>query len=180
LPERIALNQEIPMPSKSTPKSSTSSTARSEDATKILVADHKEVKALFKQYEKLADAEAPAAEREAIATEICTKLTAHATVEEELFYPAAREALSDDDDLVDEAAVEHATAKDLIAQIEGSSPDDDPLYDAKVKVLGEYIDHHVKEEEDEMFPKVRKSEMDLLALGLAIADRKQELLASPA
>lgn len=165
------------MPSKSSnsPASPTSS-SRADDAVNLLMRDHKEVKALFKQYDKLANAEAPASERAAMAAEICSKLTVHATVEEELFYPAARELLGDDEDLVDEATVEHASAKDLIAQIENASPDD-PLYDAKVKVLAEYIDHHVKEEEGEMFPKVRKTRLDLGTLGLAIADRKDELLA---
>ena len=88
-------------------------------------------------------------------SEICVTLTVHATIEEELFYPAAREA-EVETDLLDEAEVEHASAKDLIAQIEGMGPDDE-LYDAKVTVLGEYIDHHVKEEEGEMFPKCRKA-----------------------
>ena len=146
------------------------------DAIAMLTADHKEVKALFKEYDALAAKAGDAQQRQAIAAQICLKLTVHATVEEELFYPAAREALGKDDDLIDEADVEHATAKDLIAQIEGSSPDED-LYDAKVKVLGEYIDHHVKEEEGEIFPKVKKAKLDTAAIGLEIADRKAELLA---
>ena len=104
-------------------------------------------------------------------------LTVHATVEEEIFYPAAREALGEEEDLIDEADVEHATAKDLIAQIEGSSPAEDALFDAKVKVLGEYIAHHVKEEEGEMFPKAKKGKLDAAALGLEIAARKDELMA---
>lgn len=102
-------------------------------------------------------------------------ITAHATVEEELFYPAARDVLPEDD-LVDEPTVEHACAKELIAQIEGMEPSDE-LYDAKVKVLGEYIDHHVKEEEEEMFPKIRKSGIDLKELGDQLKARKDELLA---
>jgi hemerythrin superfamily protein len=102
-------------------------------------------------------------------------LTVHATAEEELFYPAARDALGEEEDLIDEADVEHATAKELIAQIQGSSPDD-PHYDAKVKVLGEYIDHHVKEEEGEIFPKVKKGGLDTAALGAEIAQRKEELM----
>jgi hemerythrin superfamily protein len=102
-------------------------------------------------------------------------LVVHTTLEEEIFYPAAREALGDEDDLIDEAAVEHASAKDLIAQIQSSDPNDD-LYDAKVKVLGEYIDHHVKEEESEMFPKVRKTELDLKSLGESLMQRKEELM----
>ena len=76
---------------------------------------------------------------------------------------------------MDEATVEHASAKDLIAQLEAMSPSDD-LYDAKVKVFGEYIDHHVKEEEGELFPKVRKAGLDAEMVGLALADRKAELL----
>ena len=101
-------------------------------------------------------------------------LTAHATVEEEIFYPAAREAIGEED-LLDEAEVEHASAKSLIAQIEASGPDE-ALYDAKVTVLGEYIDHHVQEEEGEMFPKCRESAMNLKALGASMATRKQQLL----
>ena len=102
------------------------------------------------------------------------KLTIHATAEEEIFYPAAREA-GIESDLLDEAEVEHASAKDLIAQIRAMTPEDD-LYDAKIKVLGEYIDHHVKEEEEEMFPKCRKSEMDLAGLAAELAERKAELM----
>jgi hemerythrin superfamily protein len=144
------------------------------DATALLERDHREVKKLFKQYEKLADAEASGEEREALATQICTMLTVHATMEEELFYPAAREA-EVDDDLLNEAEVEHTSAKDLIAQIESMSPDDE-LYDAKVTVLGEYVDHHVQEEEGEMFPKCRKAEMDLEDLAQQLSERKAELM----
>ena len=156
----------------------TNGSTRADPATKLLMADHKEVHAMFQQYKKLADADAEASEREALATEICHALTVHATVEEELFYPAAREA-EVDADLLDEAEVEHASAKELIAQIEGMSPEDD-LYDAKVTVLGEYIDHHVKEEEGELFPKCRKSDMDLEGLGAAMTARKAELAAEMA
>jgi hemerythrin superfamily protein len=148
--------------------------AKATDATKLLSADHKEVKALFKQYDKLAKGEGSEDEKQAIAEEICTMLTVHATIEEEIFYPAAREAL-DEQDLLDEAEVEHASAKDLIAQIRGMSPSDE-LYDAKVKVLGEYIDHHVQEEEKELFPKVRKADLDLKELGASLEARKQELM----
>jgi hemerythrin superfamily protein len=160
----------------SSKSSSSKSSAGSEDAIKLLTADHKEVKALFKEYEKLVKDEAEDEEKQALAEQICMMLTVHATTEEELFYPAAREALGEDEDLVDEADVEHATAKELIAQIQGSSPDD-PHYDAKVKVLGEYIDHHVKEEEGEMFPKAKKAGLDTAALGAEIALRKEELMA---
>lgn len=158
---------------------SRSKDASSLDATELLVADHKEVKRLFKDYNKLVEQGADVEEKTALALQICAMLTAHATVEEELFYPAAREVLGEDEDLVDEADVEHATAKDLITQIEAGTPDD-PLYDARVKVLGEYIDHHVKEEEGEIFPKVRKSDMDLDALGEEMAARRAELLGQDA
>jgi len=145
------------------------------DAVKLLKDDHKEVKALFKQYDKLAKAEDES--REDLAREICAMLTTHATIEEAIFYPAAREVLEEEDlDLVDEAAVEHATAKDLIAQIEASDCESE-LYDAKVKVLSEYIDHHVKEEEEELFPKVKKAGLDAKAVGAELAERKAALTA---
>ena len=149
------------------------------DAIALLTADHKEVKALFKAYDQLVDADGGDEEKLQLALEICTKLTVHATVEEEIFYPAAREVLEDDEDLVDEADVEHACAKELIAQIEQSAPAD-PLYDAKVKVLSEYINHHVEEEEGEMFPKIRQSDLDIDALGEEMSQRKEVLLAEMA
>ncbi len=145
-----------------------------QDAIKLLTADHKEVKGLFDQYQKLVDSDAGADERQPLAEQICTMLTVHATIEEEIFYPAARVAL-EEGDLLDEAEVEHASAKDLIAQIQGTDADDD-LYDAKVTVLGEYIDHHVKEEEGEMFPKCKKADMDLAELGAELEARKSELM----
>lgn len=160
---------------KAAAKTPATAAAAKSDATALLQRDHAEVRKLFKQYEKLADAEAGAEDRLALANQICMMLTVHATVEEEIFYPAAREA-NVDSDLLDEAEVEHASAKELIAQIESMGPDDE-LYDAKVKVLGEYIDHHVQEEEGEMFPKCRKSPMDLAELAQALAGRKSELMA---
>ncbi|MGZ8992833.1 MAG: hemerythrin domain-containing protein [Burkholderiaceae bacterium] len=144
------------------------------EAIAQLTADHARVKKMFKQYDRLAKGDAGDREKQQLATMICAELTAHATAEEEIFYPAARNAI-DEPDLVDEADVEHASAKDLIAQIEGSSPSDDH-YDAKVKVLGEYIDHHVQEEEGEMFPKVRKAKLDTVALGEQIAERKAQIM----
>ena len=159
---------------KSAPRKSTavSKTSKNE-AIAQLTADHARVKKLFKQYERLAKADAPDKQKQELATVICTELTAHATAEEEIFYPAARAAI-DKVELVDEADIEHASAKDLIAQIEASSPSDDH-YDAKVKVLGEYIDHHVQEEENEMFPKVRRAKVDTVSLGAQIAARKEEI-----
>ena len=142
------------------------------DATTLLAKDHKDVKALFKRYDKLTKAEADGSERQELAEQICQMLTVHATIEEEIFYPAVREA-DVDEDLLDEAEVEHASAKDLIGQIQSMSPDDD-LYDAKVTVLGEYINHHVEEEEGEMFPKARKA-IDVREVGMELAARKAEL-----
>lgn len=144
------------------------------EAIAQLTADHARVKKMFKQYERLAKADAGDSEKQQLATMICAELTAHATAEEEIFYPAARRAI-DEPDLVDEADVEHASAKDLIAQIEGSSPSDDH-YDAKVKVLGEYINHHVEEEEGEMFPRVRKAKLETVALGEQLAERKAQIM----
>lgn len=144
---------------------------RQQDAISLLTEDHQKVKKMFQQFDKLKDDEED--EKEALARKICAALTAHAAVEEEIFYPAVRAAI-DDEDLMDEAEVEHESAKELIAQIEAASAGDDH-YDAKVKVLGEQIDHHVKEEREEMFPKARKAKIDLQALGERIEKRKQEL-----
>lgn len=148
---------------------------RKPDAIALLKADHAEVKKCFKAYEKLVKADADGSERQAMADQICTLLSVHAQIEEEIFYPAAREVLGEEVDLVDEADVEHASAKDLIAQIRAMQPDEDH-YDAKVKVLGEYIDHHVQEEQDEMFPKVKKAGLDTKAVGLQLSERKGELM----
>ena len=164
------------MATSSTKARKSASSKASTDAITLLTNDHKEVKALFKQYDELVEAASGDDERQALAEQICLMLTVHATIEEELFYPAAREALGDDEDLVDEADVEHASAKELIAQIEGSSPQDDH-YDAKVKVLGEYINHHVREEEGEMFPKLKRTELDTATLGADLATRKEQLTA---
>lgn len=159
--------------------SKTPTNARSKESGNEAIAqlteDHARVKRLFKDYEKLAKADADDSEKRDLAILICAEVTAHATAEEEILYPAARSAI-DEPDLVDEAAVEHATAKDLIAQILESTPDDD-LFDAKVKVLGEYIDHHVKEEEGEMFPQLKKAKVDTVELGQRIAERKAAVLA---
>jgi hemerythrin superfamily protein len=152
----------------------TASTSATPDAIKLLTADHREVKTLFQQYQGLVDHEAEDDEKQALAQQICQMLTVHAQIEEELFYPAAQESIKEAE-LVDEANVEHASAKDLIAQLESSDPSD-KLFDAKVKVLGEYIDHHVKEEEGEMFPQARRAKMDLQALGEQLAQRKQALM----
>jgi hemerythrin superfamily protein len=140
------------------------------DAITLLETDHREVEDLFDQFET---AESNA-DKARIARQICLALKVHAQIEEELFYPPAREKTGDTD-LVDEAIVEHMGAKTLIAQIEAMAPGQ-PLYDAKVKVLGEQVRHHVEEEESELFPEVRETRMDLDALGAKLAARKADLL----
>jgi hemerythrin-like domain-containing protein len=146
----------------------------SPDAVTLLMDDHKAVKKLFKEFEKLAKADDTDGKVE-VANQICEELTIHAMIEEEIFYPAARAAI-DDEDMLNEAEVEHASAKDLIAQIR-EMEGDDPMYDATVKVLSEYINHHVEEEEKEMFPKAKKAKMDLEGIGVQLMERKEELSA---
>ena len=140
------------------------------DAIALLKADHRKVEDLFEQFEKASGT----SRKQKLAEQICNELKVHTTIEEEIFYPAAREAL-DAQNLLDEAEVEHATAKDLIEQIQSMDPTDE-LYDAKVKVLGEYVSHHVQEEEDEIFPRCQSSEMDLEGLAEELHARKEELL----
>ena len=143
-------------------------------AVELLEADHRKVEALFEDYEQ--EKESGDDARKSIAARICGELTVHAQVEEEIFYPWLRENLDEDDmELVAEAEVEHSTAKDLIAQIEGAAVIDE-AYDAKVKVLSEYIKHHVKEEEEEIFPKVSDMKEELDELGQQMASRKAELM----
>jgi hemerythrin superfamily protein len=142
-------------------------------AIELLMADHRKVEDLFEQFEQ--EKESDEGTRREIAQKICTELTIHAQVEEELFYPWLRENLEDDDmEMVEEAQVEHNTAKDLIAQIEGATEIDE-VYNAKVKVLSEYIKHHVQEEENEIFPEVRDEDEELDELGQEMASRKGEL-----
>jgi hemerythrin superfamily protein len=152
-------------------------TRAEKDACDLLDADHRNVKKMFKEYEELSGSRARNASQKKmeLAQQICQELTVHAQVEEEIFYPALREAIKDTD-LLDEAAVEHQTAKDLIAQIQGAGEADE-MFDAKVKVLGEYIDHHVKEEKGEIFPKARAArKLDLVAMREQIETRKEELM----
>lgn len=153
------------------------STRGEKDACDLLDADHKAVKKMFKEYEELTESKARGAsqKKQELAQQICLELTVHAKVEEEIFYPALRGAIKESD-LLDEAEVEHQTAKDLIAQIQAGGEEE--KIDAKVKVLGEYIDHHVKEERNEMFPKARASrKLDLIAMRDEIEARKEELMA---
>ena len=147
-------------------------------ALKLLKKDHDEVDALFKEYESGKDDLKPA-QKQKLATQICAMLTVHATIEEEIFYPAIRNVSEDVRDLVAEAAVEHQSLKDIIGRLE-SAPVSDPLYDAGVKVLAEYVKHHVREEEGDLFPKVRSSDLDLEALGERLQARKTELMSEGA
>jgi hemerythrin-like domain-containing protein len=141
-------------------------------AIELLEADHRKVEALFEEYE--AEKEGEEESRRAIAQRICGELTVHAQVEEELFYPWLRENL-DEMEMVEEAQVEHNSAKDLIAQIEAATEVDE-TFDAKVKVLSEYIKHHVKEEEEEIFPEIADEKEALDELGQEMAARKSELM----
>jgi hemerythrin superfamily protein len=145
---------------------------KAEDAIALLKADHDKVKKAFKEFEKM-DHEDSAALQELV-EDVCDDLTVHTTVEEEIFYPAVRAAI-EDDDLMNEAQVEHNSARELIALLEGMDSTD-PMYPATFKVLCEYVLHHAKEEEDEMFPAARKADLDLEALGEEISARKQELM----
>jgi len=147
----------------------TASASKGPDAVALLKADHRAVEKLFGQYEKAKDND----RKKALADKICLELRVHMQLEEEIFYPVSREFLKDED-IVDEAVVEHAAARDLMDEIEAMAPTED-LYDAKMTVLQEQIEHHVEEEETEYFPKVQKTDMDLRAVGARMAARKEAL-----
>jgi hemerythrin-like domain-containing protein len=142
------------------------------DAVALLKQDHRTVESLFRDFE-----DADEDQQSAIAERVCQLLTVHAQIEEELLYPAAQQALEHEEDaeLVSEALVEHGSAKDLIGKIEGMTADD-ASFKATVTVLGEYIKHHVKEEENELFPALKKTELDLKDLGTRLAERKHALM----
>jgi hemerythrin superfamily protein len=150
----------------------TRKTAAPQEATAMLRADHKKVSGLFEQYEKARST----AKKAALVVTICSELKVHTQLEEEIFYPAVQAALKDHE-LVPEATVEHGSVKELIAQVDGKTPNGD-LFDAKMKVMSEWVKHHVKEEQNEMFPRARKTRLDMRALGAKMATRKAELLAS--
>jgi hypothetical protein len=152
------------------------SKAKATGAVEILKEQHDKVKKAFKEFEKL-DREDTEAQQQLVQT-VCEDLKLHTTLEEELFYPAAREAI-DDEDIMNEAQVEHETAKMLIEQLENMGPDD-PNFHATFTVLGEYVLHHVKEEEGEMFPAAKKSDLDLEELGARMRSRVEELMGAVA
>src|ERR1700736_1074381 len=149
-----------------------SKSAKPLDAVALLKADHRQVEKWFEEFGSARSS----SKKKLLATTICTALKVHTEIEEEIFYPAFLKA-TQDEDMHHEAVVEHDGAKNLIAQIEASGPEDD-YYDAKVNVLSEMIKHHVREEEQPggMFAESKKSKMDLVELGQELAARKQELM----
>jgi len=142
--------------------------SRQPRAIAMLVEDHRKVQKLFKTFEKTEDE----SDQERLATEICNELSVHADLEEQVFYRAAREVLAEAD-LVDEAKVEHHVARDLIEKIRNSRPQDGE-YCAMVTVLGEYVNHHIEEEQNELFPQVKKSGLDLDALAEDMQQRRSQ------
>jgi hemerythrin-like domain-containing protein len=143
---------------------------RGRSALTVLREDHRNVQKLFKQFKRAKDE----SEKQQIVDTACQELKVHAQIEEEIFYPEARSVLKQSD-LLDEAKVEHESAKQLIAQLEKMSPDDE-LYEAKFNVLGEYVNHHITEEQEEIFPRIEKTDLDLKELGARLTERKEELL----
>lgn len=153
-----------------------STQSKQKDACDLLDADHKAVTKMFKEYEALVEAGGNTQQkRRVLAEKICNELSVHTQIEEEIFYPPLRKALKDKM-MFDEAEVEHTSAKALIAEIQQMEPSD-PLFDAKVVVLGEYVEHHVKEERKEMFPDARESRVDLVGMRETLQARKDELMA---
>lgn len=144
---------------------------RTQEATTMLRSDHKHLNDLFSQYEEMKSA----SQKKALVAKICAEFKIHAQLEEEIFYPAVKKALNDDE-MIPEGLVEHATISNLIGQVEGKEPDGE-MFDAKIKVMAEYVKHHVKEEQQEMFPKAKASKLDMRDLGAKMASRKTELLA---
>ena len=142
-----------------------------QDGLQLLAADHRKVEGLFAAFEKASGA----GDKEKLVRQICTELKVHSMIEEEIYYPAIRGKVAED--ALDEAYVEHDSAKLLINELEAAEPDES-FYDAKVKVLSELIEHHVKEEEkqrDNLFQQTRAADIDLQALGAELAARKAEL-----
>ena len=142
------------------------------DALEMLTQEHERIEAQFREFEKM-DREAAGPLR-ALVLRACGDLRLHSALEEEVFYPALRDAI-DDEDLLNEAAVEHETARMLIEQLE-NMPEDDPNFHATFTVLAEYVRHHVGEEENEIFPAARKAGLDFKALGERVRARRDELL----
>jgi Hemerythrin HHE cation binding domain len=149
----------------------TKTQAASPSAFELLEQDHREVEEWFDEFDELKEDDNRKGQ---LAEKICLALKVHAQIEEEIFYPQAREATKDND-LIDEAVVEHATVKNLIGEIEVMEVGEE-LYDAKMRVLGEMVKHHIKEEEEELFPELEAAKMDLNAVGKEISQLKEELM----
>ncbi|RSZ56239.1 hemerythrin domain-containing protein [Massilia atriviolacea] len=146
-----------------------------DDAIDILIIEHEEVTALFEQFRGLSARSTDSKKR--IATDICDALTVHAQLELELFYPAVRSALKDGD-LIAQATVEHTSAAELIERIRGMEPENE-LFDATVKVLWDQVARHAREEEEKMFPRLRKSKLDLVAIGARMMAYRRVLETGP-
>lgn len=165
-------SEQLISPSTSSTDTSKQKSVGSMDAIAILKADHQAIHEMFGEYENRIGK----SQKKALLTDICTALSIHVQIEEELFYPAVESALKNPL-LVSEASVEHEGIKRLMIEIEALEPDDD-MFDAKVKVLSEYVKHHVKEEHDEMFPQAREAGIEMKELGERMASRKIKLLAA--
>src|SRR5262245_61477332 len=163
------------MPRQSTTSRARAARADQNDAVSMLMEDHKNVQKLFRDFEKAHEKQDDETCQQ-IATRVCTELEVHTTLEEELFYPAAREALGEDEELIDEAEIEHQSAKDLISELRAMDGSDSK-FAPTFTVLAEYVRHHIKEEEREMFPRVKKAKLDVDALGQEMAARKAQLAA---
>ena len=145
--------------------------SKPQDGLQLLAADHRKVEGLFAEFENASGVSA----KQKLVKQICTELKVHTQIEEEIYYPLIREKVEEDD--LNEAYVEHDSAKLLVNELEAAEPDE-RFYDAKVKVLSELIEHHVKEEEkqrDNLFQQTRAADIDLEALGQRLAARKAEL-----
>jgi hemerythrin-like domain-containing protein len=177
-PKQTALRSTSRTTSRRSPRTPDRPSRRSgpADALALLRDEHQAISKLFDEYERRKDRLSDD-QKQQLSGEICGMLKVHAQIEEELLYPALRQSDRGgaSADLLDEADVEHASAKELIAQLEAEGPQSE-LFDAKVKVLGEYVKHHVKEEQGEIFPLARKAKLDLKALGAQLAERKQQLM----
>jgi hemerythrin superfamily protein len=164
-----AVQQEMTMPSR---EGARTATAVRTEVLNMLKEDHKKVKKAFQTFERL-DKQERADECQALVTQTCADLTLHATLEEEVFYPAIRPVLREED-LIDEAEVEHASAKTLIADLRQMAPED-RAYAATFKVLGEYVQHHIKEEESEIFPQLTRAKLDWDDLQQQMTARREAL-----
>ena len=171
MPRNVSSKASNKSPAKSTPRSRTKTTEH-DDVLSLLAADHRDVTKMFEQFEKMKK-DGDDESKQTLIERACSALTLHTRLEEEIFYPAAREMLQETD-LLDEAEVEHATAKQLITELNAMQPGDE-LYEAKFTVLSEYVMHHIQEEEKQIFPKIKKAGIDLDGLADELRHRKTEL-----